>query len=313
MRRWGCWRPAPRSRSSTAWTPSDYRNLLVWGAEDDPQLVDVKCVAAPPCQRTQGRVQLRVHTGMARAVGAPVVAETMQFVIGDGCDRRPAPAASSRPSTRSSSPRSTSGWRSTIPTMRRRRRAAAGRASTRRGERRAAGPLRRRVGRVPRREGVHLRRRLLIRRTSAPSTMCAHERSRADRAGARDLRRGRSCSERLAARNLTGPLVLLAAGSSSATPSWGIVSVDVESSTVHHLAEITLGAAAVRRRLDGAAGRGASGSPADRPPARASGCRCRSSPGTALAVARVPEPAAGAGRLDRGQPGADRRRPERRR
>ena len=47
-------------------------------------------------------------------------------------------------------------------------------------------------------------------------------------------------SERLAARNLTGPLVFLVAGLLLANPSWGIVSVDVESSTVHHLAEITL-------------------------------------------------------------------------
>jgi NhaP-type Na+/H+ or K+/H+ antiporter len=47
-------------------------------------------------------------------------------------------------------------------------------------------------------------------------------------------------SERLAARNLTGPLVLLIAGFLLGNPSWGIVSVDIESSTVHHLAEITL-------------------------------------------------------------------------
>ena len=47
-------------------------------------------------------------------------------------------------------------------------------------------------------------------------------------------------SERLAARNLTGPLVFLLAGLLLANPNWGIVSVDVESSTVHHLAEITL-------------------------------------------------------------------------
>ena len=47
-------------------------------------------------------------------------------------------------------------------------------------------------------------------------------------------------AERFAARNLTGPLVFLVAGLLLANPSWGIVSVDVESSTVHHLAEITL-------------------------------------------------------------------------
>ncbi len=48
-------------------------------------------------------------------------------------------------------------------------------------------------------------------------------------------------SEPLAARELTGPLVFLAAGFFLANPNWGIVSVDVENSTVHHLAEITLG------------------------------------------------------------------------
>ncbi len=48
-------------------------------------------------------------------------------------------------------------------------------------------------------------------------------------------------SERLAARNLTGPVVLLVGGFLLGNPSWGIVTVDIESSTVHHLAEITLG------------------------------------------------------------------------
>jgi NhaP-type Na+/H+ or K+/H+ antiporter len=48
-------------------------------------------------------------------------------------------------------------------------------------------------------------------------------------------------SERLAARNLTGPLVFVVAGLLLANPSWGIVSVDVQSSTVHLLAELTLG------------------------------------------------------------------------
>ncbi|HEY5874925.1 MAG TPA: cation:proton antiporter [Ilumatobacteraceae bacterium] len=48
-------------------------------------------------------------------------------------------------------------------------------------------------------------------------------------------------SERLATRNLTGPLVFLLAGFVLANPNWGIVDVDIESSTVHHLAEITLG------------------------------------------------------------------------
>jgi NhaP-type Na+/H+ or K+/H+ antiporter len=48
-------------------------------------------------------------------------------------------------------------------------------------------------------------------------------------------------SDRLAARDLTGPLVFLVAGFVLGNSSWGIVSVDVESSTVHHLAELTLG------------------------------------------------------------------------
>jgi NhaP-type Na+/H+ or K+/H+ antiporter len=47
-------------------------------------------------------------------------------------------------------------------------------------------------------------------------------------------------SGRLAARNLTGPLVFVVAGLLLANSSWGIVSVDVESSTVHLLAELTL-------------------------------------------------------------------------
>jgi NhaP-type Na+/H+ or K+/H+ antiporter len=47
-------------------------------------------------------------------------------------------------------------------------------------------------------------------------------------------------SEWFAARNLTGPLVLLVSGLLIANPSWGIVSVNIESSTVHVAAEITL-------------------------------------------------------------------------
>ncbi len=48
-------------------------------------------------------------------------------------------------------------------------------------------------------------------------------------------------SERFAAHNVTGPLVFLVAGFLLGNSSWGVVSVDVESSTVHHLAEVTLG------------------------------------------------------------------------
>jgi sodium/hydrogen antiporter len=48
-------------------------------------------------------------------------------------------------------------------------------------------------------------------------------------------------SERLAASNLTGPLIFVAAGLFLANSSWGIVTVDIESSTVHLLAELTLG------------------------------------------------------------------------
>jgi NhaP-type Na+/H+ or K+/H+ antiporter len=48
-------------------------------------------------------------------------------------------------------------------------------------------------------------------------------------------------SDRLAARNLTGPIVFVVAGLLLANSSWGIVTVDVESSTVHLLAELTLG------------------------------------------------------------------------
>jgi Kef-type K+ transport system membrane component KefB len=47
-------------------------------------------------------------------------------------------------------------------------------------------------------------------------------------------------SEWLAARNVTGPIVFLAAGLLLADANWGIVSVDIKSSTVHVLAELTL-------------------------------------------------------------------------
>jgi NhaP-type Na+/H+ or K+/H+ antiporter len=47
-------------------------------------------------------------------------------------------------------------------------------------------------------------------------------------------------SEWFAARNLTGPLVFLAAGLLLGNPTWGFVDVDIESSTVHVLAELTL-------------------------------------------------------------------------
>ena len=47
-------------------------------------------------------------------------------------------------------------------------------------------------------------------------------------------------SERLATSNLTGPLVFLVAGFLLGNSDWGIVGVDVESSTVHLLAEVTL-------------------------------------------------------------------------
>ena len=47
-------------------------------------------------------------------------------------------------------------------------------------------------------------------------------------------------SEPFAARNLTGPLVFLTAGLLLANSSWGLVTVDIQSSTVHLLAEVTL-------------------------------------------------------------------------
>jgi len=48
-------------------------------------------------------------------------------------------------------------------------------------------------------------------------------------------------AKRLAAHDLTGPLVFLVAGLLLANASWGIVTVDLDSSTVHLLAELTLG------------------------------------------------------------------------
>src|SRR5215207_6435762 len=47
-------------------------------------------------------------------------------------------------------------------------------------------------------------------------------------------------SERLTLHNVTGPLLFLVAGLLLGNPDWGIVTVDVESSTVHELAELTL-------------------------------------------------------------------------
>jgi NhaP-type Na+/H+ or K+/H+ antiporter len=47
-------------------------------------------------------------------------------------------------------------------------------------------------------------------------------------------------SARLTRHNLTGPLVLLTAGVVVGNPDWGVVTVDVESTTVHTLAELTL-------------------------------------------------------------------------
>jgi NhaP-type Na+/H+ or K+/H+ antiporter len=47
-------------------------------------------------------------------------------------------------------------------------------------------------------------------------------------------------SARLARRNLTGPLVFVIAGLLVANPEWGVVDVDIDSSTVHVLAELTL-------------------------------------------------------------------------
>jgi NhaP-type Na+/H+ or K+/H+ antiporter len=47
-------------------------------------------------------------------------------------------------------------------------------------------------------------------------------------------------SEWLAKHNVTGPLVLVAAGFVLGNSDWGIVTVDIESSTIHALAEVTL-------------------------------------------------------------------------
>ena len=45
----------------------------------------------------------------------------------------------------------------------------------------------------------------------------------------------------LARHDITGPVVFVVAGYVLANPSWGVLSVDVDTSLVHHLAEITLG------------------------------------------------------------------------
>lgn len=65
------------------------------------------------------------------------------------------------------------------------------------------------------------------------------EHGRADHAGDRDLRLVPAVGA-FAARNLTGPLVFMIAGLLLANSSWGIVAVDIQSSTVHVMAEVTL-------------------------------------------------------------------------
>jgi NhaP-type Na+/H+ or K+/H+ antiporter len=47
-------------------------------------------------------------------------------------------------------------------------------------------------------------------------------------------------SEWLARHNVTGPLVLVATGFVLGNPDWGIVTIDIQSSTIHALAEVTL-------------------------------------------------------------------------
>ena len=72
----------------------------------------------------------------------------------------------------------------------------------------------------------------------------------------------------LGERFITGPLVLTVAGLLLANPSWGVVSVDIDHTTVHHLAEVTL---ALLLFSDASAvpfGRRPSGSSADGPAAR---------------------------------------------
>jgi hypothetical protein len=77
---------APRpSVYALGWmTPSDYRSLLVWDAEDHPDYVDVQCVARLPNSGLRVDCNYGVHTGMARAVGAPVVREATELSIADG-------------------------------------------------------------------------------------------------------------------------------------------------------------------------------------------------------------------------------------
>ena len=117
-------------------------------------------------------------------------------------------------------------------------------------------------------------------------------------------------SEQFAARNLTGPLVFMVAGLLLANSSWGIVAVDIQSSTVHVMAEVTL---ALLLFAD------ASVVPLARPArtlpltARLLGIGLPLSiiAGTALAVLLFPSlPVALAGLVGR-QPGADGRRAER--
>ena len=117
-------------------------------------------------------------------------------------------------------------------------------------------------------------------------------------------------SDLLARVNINGPLVLLVAGYTLGNPDWGPLSVDVEASSIHLLAEVTLALLLF-----------ADASRVERPPAQARRPFPRTpsrdrpstlgrsglSPG-GLASSR---PHVGPGRLRRCDPGADRRRPER--
>ena len=116
-------------------------------------------------------------------------------------------------------------------------------------------------------------------------------------------------SEWLAAHDLTGPIVFLAAGLLLGNPNWGLVAVEIDSSTVHVLAELTL---ALLLFADASAVRLGAARHDLRLTSRLLGIGLPLSmaAGTLVAVVLFPEPAARTGRVDRRQPRPDRRRAE---
>ena len=66
------------------WSVQDYESLLRWDAEDDPQYVDVECVARLPESGLTVECTYGVLPGMTRLVEGPVVREFSALVVQAG-------------------------------------------------------------------------------------------------------------------------------------------------------------------------------------------------------------------------------------